>query len=482
MAHSKLIVLNHIKKVYDSFPVKTITADDGSVKKKIDWYAIAMEKKYFGWRSFFIVLFYLSCGVLWYCIRDGWGFVDALYFSIVTVTTVGYGDETPEGDAAKVFTVFYMLVGVFIIGNIFAVLTDNAYEAQMKALKKSDSEKDEKFLRTFDEIDDDELSSKEIKIEPTWSDLWERILIFVLMILLFIMACAIELFVYQKVDNTWNCSDGNAPSAAPSSSINNFNLNPDPFTVIDLLYFVAATLTTIGYGDVSFKSAQGRLFAIFFLPLGVFSIGSLVGEIVGWESERRHMMRQFKMVSRGLNLRDLNVMDIDNNNKVDKIEFLQFVLVQTNKVEKQYFDRLKSQFRRLDKDRSGYLDTNDLKDIAERSQNSPMYQIQRYPSIKLNFNNSEGFKERFKNVFKGTAEQQNEILANLSPDQIADITEIFNRTDANYDADAEFSEITGILNRANSNYVDDDVEDVKVDDLEMGQNALSGKMHSEEFE
>ena len=88
MAHSKLIVLNHIKKVYDSFPVKTITADDGSVKKKIDWYAIAMEKKYFGWRSFFIVLFYLSCGVLWYCIRDGWGFVDALYFSIVTVTTV----------------------------------------------------------------------------------------------------------------------------------------------------------------------------------------------------------------------------------------------------------------------------------------------------------------------------------------------------------------------------------------------------------
>ena len=148
-----------------------------------------------------------------------------------------------------------------------------------------------------------------------------------------------------------------------------------------------------------------------------------------------------------MNLRDLNVMDIDKNNKVDKIEFLQFVLVQTNKVEKQYFDRLKSQFRRLDKDRSGYLDTNDLKDIAERSQKSPMYQIQRYPSIKLNFNTSEGFKERFKNVFRGTtAEEQNEILANLSPDQIADITEVFNKTDANYDADAEFSEITEILN------------------------------------
>ena len=159
---------------------------------------------------------------------------------------MGYGDESPEGDASMVFTVFYMLVGVFIIGNIFAVLTDNAYEAQMKALNRSDSEKDEKFLRTFDEIDDDELSNKEIKIEPTWSDLWERILIFVLMLFLFIMACAMELFYYQKVENTWNCSDGNAPSAAPSKSINDFNLNPDPFTTIDLLYFVAATLTTIG--------------------------------------------------------------------------------------------------------------------------------------------------------------------------------------------------------------------------------------------
>ena len=46
---------------------------------------------------------------------EDWTWVDALYFSVVTVTTVGFGDLTPESDAGKLFTVFYIIVGVGII-------------------------------------------------------------------------------------------------------------------------------------------------------------------------------------------------------------------------------------------------------------------------------------------------------------------------------------------------------------------------------
>lgn len=43
---------------------------------------------------------------------EGWRWVDALYFSVVTIATVGYGDLTPATDAGKLFTVFYILTGI----------------------------------------------------------------------------------------------------------------------------------------------------------------------------------------------------------------------------------------------------------------------------------------------------------------------------------------------------------------------------------
>lgn len=47
---------------------------------------------------------------------EDWSWVDSLYFSVVAVTTVGFGDLTPTTDAAKLFTVGYILVGLGIIG------------------------------------------------------------------------------------------------------------------------------------------------------------------------------------------------------------------------------------------------------------------------------------------------------------------------------------------------------------------------------
>ena len=43
---------------------------------------------------------------------EEWSMVDALYFVIVTITTVGYGDLVPLTDKAKIFTVFFMVAGL----------------------------------------------------------------------------------------------------------------------------------------------------------------------------------------------------------------------------------------------------------------------------------------------------------------------------------------------------------------------------------
>lgn len=54
-------------------------------------------------------------GTVIYRLLEGWSWVDSLYFSVVAVTTVGFGDITPSTDASKLFTVVYVLAGISII-------------------------------------------------------------------------------------------------------------------------------------------------------------------------------------------------------------------------------------------------------------------------------------------------------------------------------------------------------------------------------
>jgi hypothetical protein len=57
----------------------------------------------------------LGIGTVAYRFLEDWSWVDALYFSTVAVTTVGFGDLTPSTDGSKLFTVFYILSGISII-------------------------------------------------------------------------------------------------------------------------------------------------------------------------------------------------------------------------------------------------------------------------------------------------------------------------------------------------------------------------------
>ena len=65
---------------------------------------------------FQLLLFLLASGVVFYARFEGWSILDALYFSVCTMATIGYGDLAPQTAIGKVFTIFYALlsVGVFV--------------------------------------------------------------------------------------------------------------------------------------------------------------------------------------------------------------------------------------------------------------------------------------------------------------------------------------------------------------------------------
>ena len=61
-------------------------------------------------------------GVVFYTQVEKWSVLDAIYFCVVTLGTVGYGDITPTTDLGKIFTIFYIIFGLAVIGGFFATL------------------------------------------------------------------------------------------------------------------------------------------------------------------------------------------------------------------------------------------------------------------------------------------------------------------------------------------------------------------------
>lgn len=64
---------------------------------------------------FLLVTAFLIVGTIFYHFVEDWGWVDSWYFSVMTLTTVGYGDLAPSTLLSKVFTTIYVFSGLGIM-------------------------------------------------------------------------------------------------------------------------------------------------------------------------------------------------------------------------------------------------------------------------------------------------------------------------------------------------------------------------------
>jgi len=53
--------------------------------------------------------------------KEGWSRSDSLYWSLITATTVGYGDVRPVGRGSKILAVLIAFMGLILSGIIIAV-------------------------------------------------------------------------------------------------------------------------------------------------------------------------------------------------------------------------------------------------------------------------------------------------------------------------------------------------------------------------
>jgi len=74
----------------------------------------------------------LLCGMVGYALIEGWDLLDALYMTIITVATIGYGEIRPLSPAGRVFTIFLILFGVGNVAYLISQLTRTMVEGSLR--------------------------------------------------------------------------------------------------------------------------------------------------------------------------------------------------------------------------------------------------------------------------------------------------------------------------------------------------------------
>lgn len=71
-----------------------------------------------------LLVFILIVGVFGYKFISDYSWVDALYMTVITMTTVGFSEVNPLDVESKIFTIFLILASVVIVGYALSVITE----------------------------------------------------------------------------------------------------------------------------------------------------------------------------------------------------------------------------------------------------------------------------------------------------------------------------------------------------------------------
>src|SRR5215208_7041625 len=91
----------------------------------------------------FLVVITLLGGTIFYSSVEGWSVVDAFYFSVTTLTTVGLGDLTPKTTIGKLFTVVYIFAGLSIIVGFIETVAKETLGRQARKRGSEEGQEDD---------------------------------------------------------------------------------------------------------------------------------------------------------------------------------------------------------------------------------------------------------------------------------------------------------------------------------------------------
>ncbi len=78
-------------------------------------------------------------GTVFYTVMEKWSIIDSMYFSIMTIATIGYGDLAPTTPLSKIFTIVMALAGIGVFVGIVTKLAQGLAEKSIEKKHRHNS-------------------------------------------------------------------------------------------------------------------------------------------------------------------------------------------------------------------------------------------------------------------------------------------------------------------------------------------------------
>jgi len=95
----------------------------------------------------------LTVGMIFYHISEGWPYLDALYFSAISLTSRGFSEMRPTNWTSLLFSVFYLIIGmgmmIYTISSLVAYYNsyyESKVTAAMSRVKQKTKKKPQKWV------------------------------------------------------------------------------------------------------------------------------------------------------------------------------------------------------------------------------------------------------------------------------------------------------------------------------------------------
>lgn len=313
-----------------------------------------------GWKKALLgIMLYLILGVIAYSfVFEKWNIEDSLYFSIVTFTTIGYGDLLPTNTASQLFTCVFIYFGVIFIAYCLGELSAELIEREIIAFDQTRNHisnallvADDKTVKEGNALEKTQKSWKSyFNLKEKFHDWRPR-----LMILLSVVPIILAGAFFIGCEEGWSWSQS--------------------------IYFAVVTSATVGYGDLSPEGNFLRIFSCFYILFTAGTMGTFIGFIIDscLDRKRQKILNYFH--SEKLQWKDIKVMDLDDNDTISKYEYMAYMLTSLNLVDEHILEELNARFNTLDANNDGVLTIEDMKNKAHTMMDNVKNEIERTVSV-----------------------------------------------------------------------------------------------------
>ncbi|KAA8524153.1 hypothetical protein F0562_010416 [Nyssa sinensis] len=246
--------------------------------------------------------------------------VDALYFTVVTLCTIGYGDIVPKTTFTKLFTCAFILVGFGFIDILLNGLVVYVLDRQEAVLLSTvDENRFNTMVKTY--MIDTEKGRMRIRMKVC-------------------LALAVVIGCIAIGTVTVHCLEGKS--------------------WVDSFYLSVTSVTTVGYGDYAFTTLTGRCFAIVWLLVSTLAVARAFLYLTELRIDKRNRKIAKWVLQKKMTLGDLVAADLDHDGSISKSEYVIYKLKEMGKITDKDIMQIGKQFDMLDNSNCGKLTVADL--------------------------------------------------------------------------------------------------------------------------